>query len=235
MAATMWAWGRHQTSVGRSGKRLRALCASLLLAALLGVCVTTEASADEGEGNFVNLALPAGGEVSVENRRGGVSVEVWGGEEGGVAVTVAPGAEAPKVSKPAARRAGRGKKTASSSRLPVSVDSSGGTLKITVERAATASAPRVDLRLRVPATARLKLYTSDGELEVDGLPASLVAQTLSGELRVALPVASGASIVAQSLNRTAHVGRGVESERSEARDLRGKFQTGSGGPVVNLF
>jgi len=231
----MWVWGGHQTFVGRSGKRLRALWASLLVAALLGVCATGAASADEGGENFVNLALPSGGEVVVENRRGGVWVEVWDGEQVGLAVTVASGAGAPKVSKPATRRAGRGKKSATGPRLPVNVDSGGGILKITVERATVAAAPRVDLRLRVPATARLKVYTSDGELEVKGLPASLVAQTLSGELRVALPAASGASITAQSLNGTVHVGRGVESERSEARELRGKFRTAGGGPGVNLF
>jgi len=234
MAATMWAWGGHQTFVALSKHRFWAFWLSLVFAALLGVCVPVPASAQEGEAGFVNLALPAGGEVVVENRRGGVWVEVWDGEQVGLAAAVAPGAEATQAAKPAGRRAGRNTKTAPGSRLPVNVEK-GSSLKITVEPAASASAPRVDLRLRVPAAARLKVYTTDGELEVKGLPASLVAQTLSGELRVALPVASGASVTAQSLNGSVRVGRGVESERSEARELRGKFQTGSGGPVVNLF
>ncbi|HEX8189689.1 MAG TPA: hypothetical protein VF586_15145, partial [Pyrinomonadaceae bacterium] len=218
---------------------LRVLSASLLLAALLGVSATLPAStagqgAGEGGAGFVNLALPAGGEVSVENWRGGVWVEVWDGEQVGLAASVGPGAEAPKAAKPSARRAGRSKQSAAGSRLPVSVEH-GSSLKITVERAAVAGAPRVDLRLRVPPTARLKVYTSDGEVEVNGLPASLVAQTLSGELRLALPAASGASVIAQSLNGSVHVGRGVESDGSEARETRGKFQMGSGSPSVNLF
>ncbi len=221
-----------------SGHRLRILWASLLSAALLGVCVTLPASArqaaDDGEAGFVNFALPAGGEVLIENRRGGVWVEVWDGEQVELATSGGTGAEAPKVSKPPARRAGRGRKSAAGPRLPFNVESGGGSLKITVERAA-AGAPRVDLRLRVPQTARLRVYTSDGEVEVNGLPASLVAQTLSGDLRVALPHASGASVTAQSLNGSVHVGRGVESERAEARDLRGKFRMGSGGANVNLF
>jgi VWFA-related protein len=231
MMATIWAWGEHQTDMALSGQRLGAWWASLLVAALLGVCVAVPASAGEDEEGFVNLALPASGEVVVENRRGDVRVEVWDGEQVGLATTIGPGTETPK---PTPRRAGRGKKGAQGSRLPVNVEN-GSSLKITVERAASASAPRVDLRLRVPATARLKVYTADGELEVTGLPASLVAQTLSGELRVALPPASGASVTAQSLNGSVHVGRGVESARSEARDLRGKFQTNGGGPSVNLF
>lgn len=212
-----------------------------MLAALLGVSLTlptaagARQAADEDAAGFVNLALPAGGEVVVENRRGGVWIEVWDGEQVGLAATVGPGAEAPKVAKPSPRRASRSKKTAQGSKLPVNIESGGGSLKITVERAAGANAPRVDLRLRVPATARLKVNTSDGELEVNGLPASLVAQTLSGELRVSLPPASGASVTAQSLNGSVHVGRGVESERSDERELRGKFQMGAGVPNVNLF
>ena len=209
-------------------------------AALLGVSLTLPAaagagqSADDGGEGFVNLALPAGGEVLVENRRGGVRVEVWDGEQVGLAASVEAGADAPRVAKPSPRRAGR-RKAAQASRLPVNVESRGGALKITVARAATAKASRVDLSLRVPATARLKLNTTDGEILVTGLPASLVAQTLSGDLRVALPVASGASVTAQSLNGTVHVGRGVESDTSDARVLRGKFQTSAGGPAVNLF
>jgi VWFA-related protein len=211
-----------------------------MLAALLGVSLTLSPAtfarqdADEGAAGFVNLALPASGEVLVENRRGGVSVEVWDGEQVGLAATVGPGAAAPKAAKPLPRRAGRSKKSAPGSRLPVNVEN-GSSLKITVERATVPSAPRVDLRLRVPASARLKVYTSDGEVSVRGLPSALVAQTLSGDLRVALPVASGATITAQSLNGSVHVGRGVESESSDARVLRGKFQTGSGGAAVNLF
>ncbi|MBV9924170.1 MAG: VWA domain-containing protein [Acidobacteria bacterium] len=235
MAATMWAWVRHQTGVALSEFRFRALWSALVLAALVGVCAAVPSSAQgDGEG-FVNLALPAGGEVLVENRRGDLRVEVWEGEQVGVAATVAPVAQTPKAAKPAARRAGRSKKAAPSSRLPINVETVGGALKITVERAVSAAAPRVDLRLRVPASARLKVYTSDGELEVSGLPASLVAQTLSGELRVALPRASGASVTAQSLNGTVSVARGFESEGAAARDLRGKFQTGGAGPSVNLF
>jgi VWFA-related protein len=52
---------------------------------------------------------------------------------------------------------------------------------------------------------------------------------------VALPRGSGARVTAQSLNGSVRVGRGFESERSEARDVRGKFQTDGGGAVVNLF
>ena len=122
MAATIWAWGGHHTVVAISGHRLRASWASLMLAALLGVSLILPAAgarqaADEGAAGFVNLALPAGGEVVVENRRGGVWVEVWDGEQVGLAATVGPGAEAPKAAKPSPRRAGRSKKRSEERRV----------------------------------------------------------------------------------------------------------------------
>ncbi|MCA1618195.1 MAG: VWA domain-containing protein [Acidobacteria bacterium] len=104
-------------------------------------------------------------------------------------------------------------------------------------RASAASAPRVDLTLRVPAGARLKVYTSDGAVEVFGVPASLDAQTLSGDLLFALPPRAGATLTAQSLNGSVNLGDGVEARGAAGRVLRGKFQTrlGEGGPAVNLF
>ena len=101
-------------------------------AALLGVSLTLPAaagagqSADDGGEGFVNLALPAGGEVLVENRRGGVRVEVWDGEQVGLAASVEAGADAPRVAKPSPRRAGRRKTAPQASKLPVSVESGGG-------------------------------------------------------------------------------------------------------------
>ncbi|MCA1618194.1 MAG: hypothetical protein LC795_02530 [Acidobacteria bacterium] len=65
-----------------------------MLAALLvlsSVCLPPagEARQEGGEGDgFVSLALPPGGEVVVENRRGGVRVEVWGGEQVALAASV---------------------------------------------------------------------------------------------------------------------------------------------------
>jgi len=174
--------------------------------------------AEAGE-RFVDLALPEGGEVSVENRRGGVQVEVWG--EKHVALAASPVA------------AKRGARAAS----PVQVGRDGGALSVRVGPATKASPARVDLRLRVPASTRLKLYTSEGPLEVRGLPASLNAQTLSGDLLVGLPAARDASLTAQSLNGSVTLEEGVESEGAAARTVRGKFQGnwGAGAARVHLF
>src|SRR5438105_1554676 len=122
-------------------------------------------------------------------------------------------------------------------KLPVSIEHADGPLTIRVERATAVDSSRVDLRLRVPASARLKVFTSDGELSVTGLPASLDAQTISGDLRLAIPQPTDATVTAQSLNGSVSLGEGVEAEGSVARTLRGKFQArrGAGARSVNLF
>src|SRR5205085_747629 len=76
-----------------------------------------------------------------------------------------------------------------------------------------------------------------GELRVTGLPVTLDAQTISGDMRLAIPTPTDASITAQSLNGSVAVGEGVESGGDGARTLRGKFQTrrGAGARSVNLF
>jgi VWFA-related protein len=239
MAATMLRSHRHQTDVTRFRHRSWSATASLLLAALLvlaSALLPGAGEARQAEANgagFVSLALAPGGEVVVENRRGGVRVEVWGEAQVGLAASVQQVAPAaPATPKRAPRR-----KATPVARLPVNIENVGSILKITVVRGTTANAPRVDLSLRVPADARLKVYTSDGAVEVLGVPASLDAQTLSGDLRLALPTSSDATLTAQSLNGSVTLGDGVEARGAAGRVVHGKFQTrlGAGGSAVNLF
>jgi len=229
MTATVKQPNGHQTGVALSrhrprGVKARATLASLLvLSSALALFATNMSLAarqsGDGANGFVNIALPPGGDVLVENRRGAVEIEIW--PEGHVAVAaVVQGSTA------SARR-----------RLPVSIEHAGGPLTIRVGRATAVDSSRVDLKLRVPASARLKVFTSDGELSVSGLPASLDAQTISGDLRLAIPAPADANVTAQSLNGSVALGEGVEAEGSGARTLRGKFQTrrGAGARSVNLF
>lgn len=193
---------------------------ALSLSLILNVTsVRVAARQADGDANgFVQLALPASGAVLVENRRGGVQVEVWGGDQVALAAVV------------------RSPSKAARQKLPVNIER-GDALSIKVERASLANSPRVDLKLRVPASAHLKVYTSDGELEVRGVPASLVAQTISGDLRLAIPAQADASLTAQSLNGSVALGDGVETGGSRARTVSGKFQArlGAGSRNVNLF
>ncbi|HZI20808.1 MAG TPA: VWA domain-containing protein, partial [Pyrinomonadaceae bacterium] len=121
-------------------------------------------------------------------------------------------------------------------RSPVRIDRTDAALSVRVA-AAGADSGRVDLTLRVPSSSRLKVYTGEGELSVEGVPASLVAQTVSGDLRLSLPAARDAAVTAQSLNGLVVLGAGVESAGSAPREVRGKFQAtwGAGINRVNLF
>ncbi len=172
-----------------------------------------------GDG-FLRIALPPGGEVRVENRRGGVSVEVWDEEAVGLAVA----AEAPAKKSPRAKS-------------PLNVERSERLLSITIARTAVTTQTRVDLRLRVPASARLNLLTSEGEIEVGGLPATLSARTISGEVRVNIPAPPNADVTAQSLNGTVMLGAGVDEAGGGARTVRGKYRArwGEASRAVNLF
>jgi VWFA-related protein len=256
MSATVGPPEGHQTDVALSGHRPKslrarlasALALSLLLAATPCASPASAAQAVEGGQGFLDIALPPGGEMLVENRRGSVRVEVWSEDHVALAAVV-EGAVRPRG-------------------LPVAVSHTESLLTIKVENATPApaspgrrttraaasrvaptapraglAAPRVDLILRVPASARMKVYTSDGALEVRGLPASLVAQTISGDLTLAVPAGADAAVTAQSLNGSVTLGDGVESGGVGGRTIHGKFQArlGAGGNSdagahsVNLF
>ncbi len=181
--------------------------------------VARQSSADGDVAGFVSIALPASGEMLVENRRGSVEIEIWSGEN--VALTAII----------------EGQKSSPRRKLPVNVVRAESLLTIKVEGAAAASAPRVDLKLRVPAQTRLKVFTSAGELSVNGIPASLVAQTISGNLRLALPMPPDANVTAHSLNGAVAFADGIDAPDGGERVRHGKFQArwGAGNHAVNLF
>jgi VWFA-related protein len=129
----------------------------------------------------VRAELPANGSLRVENRRGGVSVEVW--DEPSVSVTTTFEGETPKSS-------------------PVIIRRTEQLLNVLVASGATsaASSVRVNLALRIPSRTRVEIVTNSGAVEVRGLPASLTAQTFSGDIRTALPSQSSADITAETAN-----------------------------------
>lgn len=214
------------------------LACVLVLCVLASSSLVPRAAARQTEGaqsdaGFVSFALARGGAVEIDNRRGGVRVEVFEGEEVELSA-VEQGAATPAAAKAARGRAAARAKTRAPQRRvsPVSVQRVGDSLTINVTRAATT---RVDLTVRVPSYANLKITTSDGPLEVSGLPAALSAQTISGDLRLALPTPPDADVTAQSLNGSLSVGEGLDN--AGARVMRGKLQTrfGSGSARVSLF
>jgi VWFA-related protein len=235
---------RHQTDVASLNYKPRRVKPTTHLAALLALSLllltlttNTSVAARQTSGadasGFVSVALPAGGEVSVENRRGGVRVEIWSEDYVAVAAVTQPTKSAARQSTKAA--ATKAQRRAARPKSPVAIERAESSLRITVERAMVANAPRVELKLRVPASARLKVYTSDGAIEIDGVPALLTVQTISGDMRLSIPAPPDASVTAQSLNGTVTVGEGIED--AGGRTLGGKFQArwGAGSHVANLF
>ena len=242
---------RHQNAVRLSEQTRRARLlksAGAWLACLFALCLLASSafvprvSAQQAESaqdsGFVSFALAQGGEVEVENRRGNVRVEVTSGEQ--VELSAIEQGTTPAATNGArGRAASRSKARTQHRAMPVSVQRVGDSLKISVTRATRVAAAHVDLTVRVPAYAHLKINTSDGALEVSGVPASLTAQTISGDISLTVTSPTHADVTAQSLNGSVSIGEGLDAEG--ARVMKGKFQarwnanTSSTAARVNLF
>ena len=174
------------------------------------------------ETGSVSFDLPASGEVRVENGRGGIEIEVWDEKYLAVAASVAEG-RAPRNSSPR--------------KSPLRIERSERLLVIDVARVTAANAPGVDISLRVPRRARLKVFTTGGAIDVRGVPAYLAAQTVTGEIRLGLAPATDAQINAHSLRGAVRLADGFDSNGSAGRVLRQKFQMrlGAGASIVSLF
>jgi VWFA-related protein len=195
--------------------RLLVECVALaaVLAAASSVALAQIADAADG---FMRMELPVSREVRVENRLGGVSVELWDEPEVGVAADVDGGAVA-------------------GDNAPVRLERTGRSLSVVVFAAARAKTfRRVDLKLRVPSDARLTIFTAGGAVEVAGSPARLDAQTVSGDLRVRL--ANDADVMARTLSGTITVGAGLVAPSSAERVVRERFHArlGAGSRLVRL-
>jgi Ca-activated chloride channel family protein len=193
-------------------------CFRKVLSALVGLCLIALTNvgavspaiiqSDEG----LRFELPENGNLRIENLRGGVIAEVW--KENYVSVV-------------AITDSGR------QSRSPAVIQRTDSLLSIRVARG-TAGAQRINLQLRIPARAHAAIISGDGSVEVQGLPAALLVQTVSGEIRLDLPRGSGADIVADS--RTGTVSSSF-AEAAVSRTSRPQLQgrLGSGGQGVRLF
>ncbi|MBV9211646.1 MAG: VWA domain-containing protein, partial [Acidobacteria bacterium] len=196
------------TTLPRRSLRPKWLLFFILCLSPLCICLAQDVRAD----------LPANRSLRIENRRGGVNVEVW--NEPYVSINAAFEGETPKSS-------------------PVIIRRTEQLLNVLVANGATAaaSAIRVNLSLRIPARTRLEVLTNSGAIEVRGTPELLTAATFSGDIRVALPENSHADIKAES------VGGYVTSELKEHETISGsprkkgfdfRFPKEKGNPLVRL-
>jgi VWFA-related protein len=159
----------------------------------------------------LRLELPDNGNLRVENLRGGVIIEIW--NERYVSVTA--------ISDKGEVR-----------RSPAAVRRTDTLLSVRVTR--TDAAARINLEMKVPATAHLAIVTTDGPVRIKGNPAALLAQTVSGEIRLELPANSAADLTAES--KTGSVSSSIAAAAAN-QNGRPQLQArlGNGGKPARLF
>jgi VWFA-related protein len=157
----------------------------------------------------VRFELPANGNLRIENLRGGVIVELWLENFVSVAAITDGGQQ---------------------SRSPAVIQRTDSLLSIRVAR----SPQHINLQLRIPARAHAAIITNNGSVEVHGLPAALLVQTISGEITVDFPKGSGADLIAESKTGavTSSLGAAVVNQASRPQ-LQSRL--GSGGKGIRLY
>src|SRR5437016_2192169 len=182
----------------------------LYLALFANSASTSSARSQSDEG--LHLELPANGNLRIENLRGGVIAQIWNEDYVSVSAIFDSGKQ---------------------SRSPAVVQRTDSLLSVRVARASLGT-PRINLELRIPARAHVAIITNEGSVEVRGLPAALLAQTISGEIRVELPSSAGANLVAESKTGTvsSSLSSGVVNQASRPQ-LQARLGNGSKG--VRLY
>ena len=187
-------------------------CAVIAATLALGSIIPTSRSVDAGQSTGeLRLELPANGGIRIENLRGSVVAQVW--KESYVSVAaVGDSGEARS--------------------MPAVVDRGETFLSIRLARAPKGSA-RINLELNIPERAHLAIVTGDGPVDVRGLPAALLAQSVSGEIHIELPKNAEATVVADS--RTGTVTSSISSLAVNRSSPQVRGRIGRGGSAVRAY
>jgi len=200
---------RASSKILPTRKFKRAWCALAVLALAASFSVLAGPVPQAGE---LRVELPGNGNLRVENFRGGVLVDVWAQNYVSVSALTDNGQL--------------------SSTTPV-IERGDTLLSVRLARGPKTS-PRVNLQLHVPARTHIAIQTADGNVEVAGVPAALLAQTFSGEISLDVAADANASLLADS--QTGNVSSSVASlspARGSSPQLRG--QLGAGVNSVRLY
>ena len=191
-------------------RNLFCLLVGLCVAFVANVAITNSTGLQAEAG--LRLELPANGNLRVENLRGGVIAELWSENYLSVSAITDSGQE---------------------SRSPAVVQRSDSLLSLRVARGAVGAA-RINLKLKIPARAHVAIVTSESSVQVRGLPAALLVQTISGEIRLELPNSAGADVLADS--RTGTISSALSAavvDRAHRPQLQARL--GAGGRSVRLY
>ena len=188
------------------------LCAVIAATLAFGSIITASRSVDAGQTTgALRLELPANGGIRIENLRGSVIAQVW--KESYVSVAaVGDSGEARS--------------------LPAVVDRGETFLSIRLARAPKGS-PRINLELNIPERAHLAIGTGEGPVDVRGLPAALLAQSVSGEIHIELPQNAEATVVADS--KTGSVTSSISSLEVNRSSPQVRGRIGRGGSSVRVY
>jgi len=204
---------------------IKLLCAAMLSLLSVQPCFTYAAQgADDNDttigANDVRADLPSGGELRIENSRGGISVEVW--NEKFVSVT------ASIKSSPSKSRRGFS---------PVRIARTDELLHINVApEPAAKNPPRVNLSLRIPARARAEIVTASGEVQLRGVPETISVRTVSGDIRAESTLSSlnDADITARSVNGTVTNTLALADKRTSHTANFFHVRSGAGSKIIRL-
>jgi len=187
-------------------------CAVIAATLAFGSIITASRSVDAGQTTgALRLELPANGGIRIENLRGSVIAKVW--KESYVSVAaVGDSGEARS--------------------LPAVVDRGETFLSIRLARAPKGS-PRINLELNIPERAHLAIGTGEGPVDVRGLPAALLAQSVSGEIHIELPQNADATVVADS--KTGSVTSSISSLEVNRSSPQVRGRIGRGGSSVRVY
>ena len=187
-------------------------CAVIAATLAFGSIITASRSVDAGQTTgALRLELPANGGIRIENLRGSVIARVW--KESYVAVAAVGDSGEPRS-------------------LPAVVDRGETFLSIRLARAPKGS-PRINLELNIPERAHLAIGTGEGPVDVRGLPAALLAQSVSGEIHIELPQNADATVVADS--KTGSVTSSISSLEVNRSSPQVRGRIGRGGSSVRVY
>ena len=150
-------------------------------AAIFFALVALSGFAQTGSGNIfegVQVELPTGGHIRIENQYGDVAAEVWKEKYVSVTATI-------EGSKPFARS-------------PVVIANRNQLLAISIVRRPTEPAAAVKLAIKIPETAQVEIVTGNGRISMRGIPASAAVRSVAGQVSVEFLEVANADISARS-------------------------------------
>lgn len=154
----------------------RAIATVFLIGFSAVVCFAQAATTDTNSG--VQIEIPAGGRLRIENQFGNVSAESW--KEKFVHITTS-------------------EDTGASKARSVVIENAKGTSIVRVTRRPGVPLVPIDLTIKVPETARVEIVTGSGRVTLRGLPASAVIRSATGDATVQFLDTPNADIIAKSL------------------------------------